>query len=66
MDNMEGQAAVRTILLVQPQVVSQGGSSSVSAPLVLLHPSVAVGNGQAGTVVIEVIVEQPGEQRVKS
>uniref|UniRef100_A0A8C7GX97 Zinc finger protein 93 n=1 Tax=Oncorhynchus kisutch TaxID=8019 RepID=A0A8C7GX97_ONCKI len=61
-----GQAAVRTILLVQPQVVSQGGSSSVSAPLVLLHPSVAVGNGQAGTVVIEVIVEQPGEQRVKS
>ncbi|XP_035649201.1 zinc finger protein 14-like [Oncorhynchus keta] len=67
MDNMEeGQAAVRTILLVQPQVVSQGGSSSGSAPLVLLHPSVAVGNGQAGTVVIEVIVEQPGEQRVKS
>ncbi|KAM9415240.1 uncharacterized protein ACWYII_024206 isoform 1-T2 [Salvelinus alpinus] len=73
MDNMEGQAAVRTILLVQPQVVSQGGSSSVSAPLILLHPSVAVGNGQAGAVggtimrhAIEVIVEQAGEQRVKS
>uniref|UniRef100_A0A674ADJ9 Zinc finger protein 14-like n=1 Tax=Salmo trutta TaxID=8032 RepID=A0A674ADJ9_SALTR len=68
-----GQAAVRTILLVQPQVVSQGGSSSVSAPLVLLHPSVAVGNGQAGAVggtimrhAIEVIVEQAGEQQVKS
>uniref|UniRef100_A0A674AD53 Zinc finger protein 14-like n=1 Tax=Salmo trutta TaxID=8032 RepID=A0A674AD53_SALTR len=61
----EQTAAVRTILLVQPQVVSQGGSSSVSAPLVLLHPSVAVGNGQAGAVggtimrhAIEVIVER--------
>ncbi|KAK6323701.1 hypothetical protein J4Q44_G00060400 [Coregonus suidteri] len=73
--NMESQAAVHTILLVQPQVVSQGGSSlpqssSVSAPLVLLHPSVAVGNGQGGTlggtIMRHVIVEQAGEQRVKS
>ncbi|KAL0962381.1 hypothetical protein UPYG_G00339330 [Umbra pygmaea] len=68
MDNIMGQAGVHTILLVQPQEVSQGGSSpprpsSLSTPLVFLHPSVATGDVEGGGLegTIEVIVEQTAE-----
>ncbi|XP_064204073.1 zinc finger protein 665-like [Anguilla rostrata] len=62
----EGEAAVRTILLVQAAPPAPEGGDAQAAPahsqLLLLHPSVTVGEGQEGEVLMphafQVIVEE--------
>ncbi|XP_010901572.2 zinc finger protein 574 isoform X2 [Esox lucius] len=66
-DHVGGQSGLGTILLVQPQTVSQEGCplplhSSPPTPLVLLHPSIAAGDEPCVLQhAIEVIVEQAAE-----